>query len=102
MDLQVKFADTSAEATRLLRPADESVKKASSSRLVRHAHLLQIVGLLPRVIVEVVRTRCATQSNVGWVPNQEEPNKAPEPTPRPAKVFARSVVFDVVAGVAHL
>ena len=30
------------------------------------------------------------------------PNKAPEPTPRPAKIFARSVVFDVVAGVAHL
>ncbi len=30
------------------------------------------------------------------------PNKAPEPTTRPARVFARSVVFGVVAGVAHL
>ena len=88
MDLQVKFADASAAATLLLYPADESVKEAWSSLLVRHAQLLQIVGLLPHFIVGVIRTPFATQSNVGWVPYQEEPNKAPEPTPRPVTIPA--------------
>jgi len=35
-------------------------------------------------------------------PRLRSSNKSPEPTPRPAGIFARSVVFGVVAGAAHL
>ena len=120
-----RIADGSVEAdecraTRLLRPADESVAVASSSHtrsesgaytdasapasdLVRQAQLLKkIVGLLPRFFIAVTRARFATQTNVLWIPNQEEPNKAIEPTLGYARFSQGSVVSHPAAGVAHL
>src|SRR5688572_25187746 len=69
---------------RVFRKEDEagrSLKRSAWHRTSRQ----------PRFFVEVTRMSLATQTNVGWGPNQKKPNKAPEPTPGSVTPRARGI-----------